>query len=124
MAMVEVHPADNETAKRLAQPYGEFSDARAMTMSRAGEDLGWILYRVDRDRMELIALYSAEEPLEELLVRAALNDAVNALAIDAVCRNPAHFALLERLGFTAEGDGYTIFIPSFFMRPCNGCHGG
>ncbi len=121
--MVEVHPADNATSAKLAEKHGLAMPLRAMTMSRAGEDLGYVLYTVERDTMELLLLYSAEEPLEELLVRASLNDAVNALATDAVCRNTMHFELLERLGFVRTNDGFTIFIPDFFMRPCSGCHG-
>ncbi len=121
--MVEVHPADNPKTEALARLAGADKPVRAMVMSQSGREIGWVVYAIERDTMELIALYSEEESLEELLVRASLNDAVNALAIDAVCRNVAHFALLERLGFTATNDTYTIFIPEFFMRPCSGCHG-
>ncbi len=121
--MVEVHPADKAKTEELAKRAGVTDAVRAMNMSRAGEELGYVLYTIDRDTIEIVALYSVEEPLEELLVRAALNDAVNALAITAVCRNTAHFALLERLGFVKEREAYTIFIPDFFMRPCNGCGG-
>ncbi len=121
--MVEVHPADNAVAAELAARHGIHTPTRAMTMSRNGQDLGYVVYTVERDTMELLMLYSAEEPLEELLVRACLNDAVNALATDAVCRNPAHFPLLQRLGFVQGEGAYTIFIPDFFMRPCSGCHG-
>lgn len=121
--MVEVHPADKQKTEALARIVGADKPVRAMVMSQGGRENGWVVYAIERDTMELIALYSEEESLEELLVRASLNDAVNALATDAVCRNVAHFALLERLGFTAANDVYTIFIPEFFMRPCSGCHG-
>lgn len=121
--MVEVHPADELLTEQLKARAGVNIPVQAMHMSRAGEDLGYVLYKIDRDTMELVTLYSAEEPLEELLVRAALNAAVNALAITAVCRNVAQFPLLKRLGFTPEGDTYTVFIPDFFMRPCHGCAG-
>lgn len=121
--MVEVHPADKAKTEELAKRAGVTAAVRAMNMSRAGDELGYVLYTIDRDTIEIVALYSAEEPLEELLVRAALNDAVNALAITAVCRNTAHFLLLERLGFAKENDAYIIFIPDFFMRPCSGCGG-
>ncbi len=121
--MVEVHPADKAVAEQLANRHGVTVPTRAMTMSRNGEDLGYVLYAIERDTVELFVLYSAEEPLEELLVRACLNDAVNALATDAVCRNASHFPLLERLGFACHSDSCTIFIPDFFMRPCSGCHG-
>ncbi len=121
--MVEVHPADKAKTKELAARAGVTADVQAMNMSRAGEELGYVLYTIDRDTIEIVSLFSKEEPLEELLVRAALNDAVNALAITATCRNTAHFKLLERLGFVKENGAYTIFIPDFFMRPCSGCHG-
>ncbi len=121
--MVEVHPADKATTENLAKRAGVSLPVRAMNMSRAGDELGYVLYTIDRDTIQIVSLYSAEEPLEELLVRAALNDAVNALAITAVCRNAAHFELLKRLGFVKENEGYTIFIPDFFMRPCSGCSG-
>ncbi len=121
--MVEVHPADKAKTESLAKRAGVPMPVRAMNMSRAGDELGYVLYTIDRDTVEIIALYSEEQPLEELLVRAALNDAVNALAITAVCRNAAHFELLGRLGFADENGTYTIFIPDFFMRPCSGCSG-
>ena len=121
--MVEVHPADKTVTEQLAARHGMDMPVRAMTMSRNGQDLGYVLYAVERDTMELLALYSREEPLEELLVRACLNDAVNSLATDAICRNPLHFPLLQRLGFVQGNGTYTIFIPDFFMRPCSGCHG-
>ncbi len=121
--MVEVHPADNPKTTALAALVGVDMPVRAMVMSQNGREIGWVVYAIERDTMQLIALYSEEEPLEELLVRASLNDAVNALATDAVCRNVAHFALLRRLGFTEVEDGYAIFIPDFFMRPCSGCSG-
>ena len=121
--MVEVHPADKAKTEELAKRAGITVPVRAMDMSRAGKELGYVLYTIDRDTIELVALYSDEQPLEELLVRAALNDGVNALAITAVCRNSAHFELLKRLGFTEENGAYAIFIPDFFMRPCSGCSG-
>ncbi len=121
--MVEVHPADKAKTEELAKHAGVSLPVRAMNMSRAGDELGYVLYTIDRDTVEILYLYSAEKALEELLVRAALNDAVNALAITAMCRNTAHFPLLERLGFTKENEAYTIFIPDFFMRPCSGCGG-
>lgn len=121
--MVEVHPADKAKTEELAKRAGVSFPVRAMTMSRAGEELGYVLYTIDSDTTEIVSLYSVEEPLEELLIRAALNDAVNALAITAVCRNAMHFPLLKRLGFANENDAYTIFIPDFFMRPCSGCGG-
>jgi hypothetical protein len=121
--MVEVHPADNAVTAALAQKHGYTDAARAMIMSQNGQELGFVLYTVERDTMELLMLFSEEKPLEELLVRACLNDAVNALATDAVCRNASHFDLLERLGFARTSEQCSIFIPSFFMRPCSGCHG-
>ena len=121
--MVEVHPADEAKTEELAKRACVSLPVQAMNMTRAGDELGYVLYTIDRDTIEIVSLYSAEEPLEELLVRAALNSGVNALAITAVCRNVAHFPLLERLGFVNENDAYTIFIPNFFMRPCSGCSG-
>ena len=121
--MVEVHPADEAKTEELAKRAGVSLPVQAMNMTRAGDELGYVLYTIDRDTIEIVSLYSAEEPLEELLVRAALNSGVNALAITAVSRNVAHFPLLERLGFVNENDAYTIFIPNFFMRPCSGCSG-
>ncbi len=121
--MVEVHPADKAKTEELAKRAGVTAAVCAMNMSRAGEELGYVLYTIDRDTIEIVSLYSAEEPLEELLIRAALNAGVNALAITAVCRNTAHFRLLERLGFVKENEAYSIFIPDFFMRPCSGCSG-
>ncbi len=119
--MVEVHPADKAKTEELAKRAGISLPVCAMDMSREGVELGYVLYTIDRDTIEIVALYSEEAPLEELLVRAALNSGVNALAITAVCRNTAHFELLERLGFVRENEAYTIFIPDFFMRPCSGC---
>lgn len=121
--MVEVHPADKAKTEEIAKRAGVTVPARAMNMSRNGEELGYVLYTVERDIVELLSLFSEEEPLEELLVRAALNDAANALAVTAVCRNMSHFELLRRLGFVCENNVYTIFIPDFFMRPCRGCNG-
>jgi len=119
--MVEVHPADKAKTEELAKRAGISLPVCAMDMSREGVELGYVLYTIDSDTIEIVALYSEEAPLEELLVRAALNSGVNALAITAVCRNTAHFELLERLGFVRENEAYTIFIPDFFMRPCSGC---
>ncbi len=121
--MVEVHPADKAKTEEIAKRTGVTVPVRAMNMSRNGEELGYVLYTVERDMVELLSLFSKEEPLEELLVRAALNDAANALAVTAVCRNASHFELLRRLGFVYENEAYTIFIPDFFMRPCHGCGG-
>ena len=119
--MVEVHPADKAKTEELMQRAAVTLPVRAMVMSCAGTEIGYVLYTVERDTTELIVMVSEEPSLEELLVRAFLNDAANALAITAVCRNAAYFPLLKRLGFTKENEAYTIFIPDFFLRPCKGC---
>ena len=120
--MVEVHPVDKAEAEALATRLGTKTPTRAMRMKSGGEEIGYVLYTVEGAVTELTALFSQDESLEELLVRAFLNDAANANATDAICANPTVFPLLERLGFHRTQNGFEIFIPEFFLRPCSGCY--
>jgi len=63
--MVEVHPADKAKTEELAKRAGISLPVCAMDMSREGVELGYVLYTIDRDTIEIVALYSEEAPLEE-----------------------------------------------------------
>ena len=124
--MLEILPVEESKAVLLATREGVSLPVSAYVMTDKGEDLGYLLYRVERDTITLLVIRCVEPMLSEGLIRAALNAGVNRNAITAVCRQPDVFPLLESLGFEKEGDGYTIFIPDFFLRPCaggcSGCH--
>lgn len=123
--MFEIHPAKADKTEALAKQEG-LDTVSAMVVWNDGEEAGYVLYRVERDTVFLFRVRCEHLELQEWLVRAALNAGVNRLATDAVCAEPELFDLMERLGFTREGDKYTLFIPAFFNRPCAGgcadCH--
>ena len=117
--MITILPADKEKTTALAQKEAVSLPISAMIMTDGTNELGYVLYRVEKDVLEIIKLYSCDNFLEEGLVRAALNDGVNRQTVTAVCQNTALFFLLESLGFSFKNNEMNIFIPDFFNRPCN-----
>ncbi|MBO5929035.1 MAG: hypothetical protein J6Q42_03335 [Clostridia bacterium] len=117
--MITILPADKEKTTALAQKEAVSLPISAMIMTDGTNELGYVLYRVEKDVLEIIKLYSCDTFLEEGLVRAALNDGVNRQTVTAVCQNTALFFLLESLGFSFKNNEMNIFIPDFFNRPCN-----
>ncbi len=118
--MFSILPADEQKTKELAHREGVTQSVTAMVLTVAEEECGYVLFSVERDTVEIVRLRSQDAELEEWLVRAALNAAVNRNAITATCSDPALFPLLKRLGFAAKGLGYEAFLPEFFTRPCCG----
>lgn len=117
--MITILPVDEIKTAELAKKEGVSSPAFAMSMMDGSEDLGYVLYRVEKDVLEIVKLFSCDSFLEEGLVRAALNDGVNRQAVTAICRDASLFFLLESLGFSKEKECMTIFIPDFFNKPCH-----
>ena len=117
--MITILPVDESKANDLAKKGQIPLPVLAMRMTDGTEELGFILYRVEKDVLEILKLFSCDSFLEEGLVRAALNDGVNRRAITAICRDTTHFLLLESLGFSPVQNSMTIFIPDFFNRPCH-----
>lgn len=118
--MFSILPADEQKTAALAKREGTPLPVVALTLTVNGVEDGYVLYRMHHSRAEIVCLRSPAEEYEEWLVRAALNSAVNRNAIDAICRDPMLFPLLQKLGFSAKGEHYEVFIPEFFTRPCNG----
>ncbi len=117
--MITILPVDETKTIELAEKENISFPVFAMSMTDGFEELGYVLYRVEKDVLEIIKLFSCDSFLEEGLVRAALNDGVNRRAVTAICRDTSLFFLLESLGFSKEKDGMTIFIPDFFNKPCH-----
>ncbi len=116
--MFTILPADDRQAAELAHREGQTMPLSAMLLT-VGEDVsGHVLYRVERDRLELLCLRAPDDEYAEWLIRAALNAGVNRLAVTASCAEPTLFPLLDRLGFGAVAGGRELFIPDFFNRPC------
>lgn len=118
--MFTILPADDKTTEELAQREAQSLPLSAMVLTVDGAEAGHVLYRVERDRLDILCLRAPDPDLSEWLVRAALNAGVNRLAITATCSDPVLFPLLEGLGFHATGEVYEVFIPDFFNRPCCG----
>ena len=118
--MFTILPADDKTTEELAQREAQSLPLSAMVLTVDDTEAGYVLYRVERDRLEILCLRAPDADLSEWLVRAALNAGVNRLAITATCSDPVLFPLLSGLGFRAEGSRYEVFIPDFFNRPCCG----
>lgn len=118
--MFSILPADEQKTKKLAQREGVAQSVAAMVLTVGEEERGYVLFATERDMAEIVCLRSLDADLEEWLVRAALNAAVNRNAITATCSDPMLFPLLKRLGFEANGAKYEVFIPEFFTRPCCG----
>ena len=118
--MFSILPATEEKTELLAKREGLALPLSALVLTVGDEEQGYALFRVERDTVNLVCLRSPDGELEEWLVRAVLNAAANRNAITAVCREPVLFPLLSRLGFAVSGDGYEVFIPEFFTRPCHG----
>lgn len=119
--MFEIHPVDAAKTALLAQIEGINGPVSAMIVWNDGREAGHILYRLERDTVDLLACCCTDAELAQWLVRAALNAAANRDAINAVCCNTALFPLLRSLAFEEEGERLTVFIPAFFNRPCGGC---
>ena len=118
--MFSILPATEEKTAALAKRENVGMPLSALVLTVDGEEQGYALFRVDRDTVDLLCLRSPDGELEEWLVRAVLNAAANRNAITAVCRETVLFPLLQRLGFAVSGNGYEVFIPEFFTRPCHG----
>ena len=118
--MFSILPATEEKTAALAKREGIELPLSALVLTVGEEEQGYALFRVDRDTVEILCLRSPDGELEEWLVRAVLNAAANRNAITAVCHDTVLFPLLQRLGFAISGDGYEVFIPEFFTRPCHG----
>lgn len=118
--MFEIHPAAVDKAAALAQKEKVEPTASAMVLWENDVENGYILYRIEKDTVELLCARCADADLQEWLVRAALSAAVNRNAITAICGNAELFELLRGLGFAQEGDSLSMFIPDFFNRPCAG----
>ena len=118
--MFSILPASEEKAAALAKREGLTKPLSALVLTVGDEEQGYALFDVDRDTVELLCLRSPDGELEEWLVRAVLNAGANRNAITAVCRETVLFPLLARLGFAVSGEGYEVFIPEFFGRPCHG----
>lgn len=116
--MITIFPADADKTKELAARAGESLPLSAMVLREGETEYGYVLYRVEQNTARLITLHSDIPVLEEGLVRAMLNAAANEQAVTAVCRNPSLFPLLKGLGFSNEGECYSVFIPDFFTHPC------
>ncbi len=117
--MFTILPADEAKTAMLAQREGMTMPLSALVLTEADAETGYVLFRIERDTVELLCLRSRDDSLTEWLVRAALNAAANRCAVTAVCHDVAAFPLLERLGFVRDGADYTVFIPDFFNRPCH-----
>ena len=120
--MFSILPANETETAALAKREGQTLPLIAMILRVDDTVSGHVLFRVDRDKLELLCLRGPDDFYGEWLVRAALNAGVNRLAITAYCADPVLFPLLEGLGFHAEGATFEVFIPDFFTRPC--CGGG
>ncbi len=122
--MFEIHPAAPDKAAVLAAREGLTGAVSAMVLWDKGEESGYILYRLQKDTVQLLACRSVDADLQEWLVRAALNAAANRNAVTAVCGDETYFSLLQKLGFIVENGCATVSIPDVFNRPCQGCAGG
>ena len=118
--MFTILPADDNKTAVLAQREGHTLPLSAMVLTVDDAEAGHVLYRVERDCLEILSLRAPDADYSEWLVRAALNAGVNRMAITATCSDPVLFPLLSGLGFSAVLDRYEVFIPDFFNRPCCG----
>ena len=118
--MFSILPADEQKTKELAHREGVTQTVAAMVLAVGEEERGYVLFAVKQDIAEIVCLRSQDAELEEWLVRAALNAAVNRNAITATCSDPVLFPLLKRLGFEVKKTECEVFIPGFFTRPCCG----
>ncbi len=119
--MLEIHPADAVKTAEFVQAEGQPEGTAALRMTDGDREIGYVLYRMDRDTLYMTAARCEEPDLYEWLLRAAMNAGVNRNAITAVCEIRDWFSMVERFGFEKEGERYTVFIPDFFTRPCQGC---
>ncbi len=119
--MLEIHPADTVKTAALIQKEGQPDGTAALVVTDGDREIGYVLYRMDRDTLYMSAAQCEDADLYEWLLRAAMNAGVNRNAITAVCEIADWFSLVEQLGFEREGERYTVFIPAFFNRPCQGC---
>ena len=117
--MFLITPADEQKTAALAKREGVELPVVALSLLIDGAESGHVLLRFHNSVAEIVCLRSPDAEYEEWLIRAALNTAANRSAIDAVCYDPMLFDTLQRLGFSPKGNGYEVFIPEFFNRPCN-----
>ena len=118
--MFLITPADEQKTAALAKREGVDLPAVALVLFIDGTESGHVLLRFRNSVAEIACLRAPDAEYEEWLIRAALNTAANRSAIDAECFDPMLFDTLKRLGFSPKGNGYEVFIPEFFNRPCIG----
>lgn len=121
--MVSILPADEAARTYL---YGQLpADSQldfCLVADEEGERLGYIVCRFEENAVCLLTVEAGDRFLVDGLIRAALNRALGQGLEFAVCRNPAMFPVLERLGFVpdAGGAGRRAVIRQALRGSCHG----
>ena len=117
--MIEILPAEPETARRLAQAAAVAPEqVRALVLYDRKEPAGHVLYRSGVPAAELLFVQAEDETLREGLLRAALNAAMLEGAEEAVCLNAVLAPDLQRMGFEQNEEGWRVGLREFFNKKC------
>ncbi len=116
--MFTILPADEQKTAALAQRERIGMPVSGMVLTVDDTETGYALFTIQRDCVTVVCLRAPDEAWAEWVLRAVLNAAANRGAVDAHLCDAAWFPLAKRLGFALCDDGYTVFIPDFFNRPC------
>ena len=115
--MITITPASKEEREALCQKEG-IPSAEGLMLRDGEENAGYALYKLEDSRLFLLVLRADDGLFLEGLVRAVLNAGRLLGAREAFCANPDAAALLNKLGFRQEDEGWAVSISAFFARPC------
>lgn len=113
--MITIQPADKAFLESVSAPAG--TDAMVL---RDGDGvlLGYALFALAGDTVEVLTVQTDEPLMTEGLIRAVLNTGDCRGAAIGLCRDAALVPLLKRLEFQPGEQGYTVSIQSFLYGEC------
>lgn len=119
--MLTIVPADEATTLRCHREAGR--EGHCLAMTENGEWQGFCLYNFTEESLVIHTLFTEDELLAEGLVRAAVNIAHNRGYSTATCTERRFSAMLKRLEFREDTDGFHVDVETFFKPCCGCCHG-
>ena len=113
--MITIQPADKAFLERVSAP----ADTDAMVLRDSdGTVLGYALFQVYGDTVEVLSVQTDEPLMTEGLIRSVLNTGDCRGAKTGLCRIEELASLLKRLEFIPQEDGYTVSIQAFLYGEC------
>lgn len=114
--MITILPADKAFLQSVAAPDG----VEAMVLRDSdGSAFGHALFRVIKDRVEVLSVHTELPVMAEGLIRSVLNVGDCRGADTGFCANEELVPLLRHLEFEPVEGGYAVSLAQFFRGECH-----